>query len=230
MGIVTHGSQDSFALTGAGILYMYDKHTKTLALHDLKREIEILTLTLTEEQAARPALYAEMIERAAQINALVFSNHESLTLPDIFDRMRLRHMLKACAQQAGMGFDLATGAYGRFGDAFARQHTLHRIELVRDDRRSGQQNHYKASLETHKKLAVIARSATLYQVIRKLSERTVHDLIARAYGYQSQNEAEHLLMASSTLATLSKIVNKDFTPRYKIAHKNNPFAARETGN
>lgn len=211
-------SRGSFVAWGTGLEYEYDAQARVLGITDPARKKPLLHMDFDSMLSSDPLSYVRALDKTTKINALVFSNNSTVNLSAILEEPHLRTMIETSAALARCSYDLAHEQFERFEEYFCQNYLLSRLQLEKLTDRDQETRFYRAELETRNRNRVLCRSSNLYAVINKLSKKTARDLTTMEYGYRSQRSAQNLLVVSSNLSVISKILNKNFIPEHRIRH------------
>ncbi len=207
----------SFDAYGAGFTYKYHSNEQSLTIlraHDCKA---INTIALDSRSSCDVRAYIDDINKATQIYALMFSNNTQIELVEILKGPRLKSIVKNAARLARYSYDLKSYDFPRFTEKFCTHFSLKDIEVRKIYGRTKEEDFYVAKIKTKKDNAAAAISESLHGIMKDLSEKTVQDLIVAEYGGFNQREAQNLLTVSTNLATISRILNTEFSPHRRIA-------------
>jgi hypothetical protein len=205
-------SRGAFVAWGTGFHYSYDPDTFVLSVLDARNSRPLLRIDFDHALSEAVTSYVEILEKTTQIDALTFSNSTTSNLPDIFDDRRLVPILEGSAKTAFYALDLANGNYARFGQRFCSEFSLKEMTLRTAIQLEIEKPYYFAKLETVHNNAVSAYAPYLHIVMLELARKTVQNLIAAEYGYHMQNSAHNLLMVSSKLSILARILDERYVP------------------
>ena len=216
-------SGSGFKAWGKGFIYEYNAPRRELFItHALKGQL-LVALPVDRRLSRRVHEYVRLLEKTTQIKALIFSNNNTVDLSQTFDNDKLIILLQSSAALAGYAFDLTFEKYRHFERNFCAQFGLLSLKIRKIESYGMEDDFYAGKLETLRKLTVDARHKSLNTTILSLSERILHDLIARELTLPSQSAAYSLLKISSELATIAHVINHDFDPMTKIIHEKAPL-------
>ncbi|MCB1531475.1 MAG: hypothetical protein KDJ35_01265 [Alphaproteobacteria bacterium] len=211
-------SRGSFNAWGVGFDYEYDAKSESLYIIRARDKKPLLYINCEERLTLNPLQYTTALEKATQINAMVFSGNTNVDLSEILQGRQLRTMIKTAALQASYCFDLQQEDFDLFEQRFCETYLLRKLRLnkcVNADRSSA---FFRGELQTKTQNSIESSGAKLYSVINSLSTKAMYDLLYNTYGQPSQEEAQNLIDISSNLALIGKILDKNFHPMHKIAH------------
>lgn len=210
-------SRGSFVASGIGFRYKYDPDALVLDVLNTRSEKPLLYIDLDQQLAKNPLLYIQLLEKTLQIKSLMFSNNVTVDLSDSFDEARLAAILEMAARIARYSHDLSLANYRRFDAELCRNMSLKRIQVKPISNLDPNGTFYVAKLTTLNNNSVSTRSCTVFNALRALSDKVVRELITTEFSYPSQTSAHNLLLVSSKLATISRILDDSFIPEQYVA-------------
>lgn len=211
-----HNSRGSFVAWGIGFHYRYDPDTKILDIIDARRQKPLLFLDFDGKTSKDPLTFTRNLDKANQINALIFSNNTTNDLSETLEDRRLVPILENSVFLAHYCFDLNHGKFQRFAKHFCGDFALKNIQIDRVENINPEASYFLAELRTLNNNAITSRATSLHSVIRKLSEKAVQDLMTAEYGNVLSGSAHNLLTASSKLSIISRILDENFSPHRRI--------------
>lgn len=209
------GDGDNFDAWGVGLFYSYKVGIKQLDVFIGQGDEHLLTFKLRKGHAAQAQRFVHYFDRAAQVKALMLSNHGTTNIAETMAPDRLRGVLNNTYNLSCHAHDLHNDnlrLYVRLTQSFYQLRHFSLKHLVCPT--SGNA-YYRAGLKTHSQNEVIARSMTLHGVLMTLSEKIVRDLIALEFSTR-HNTAYNLLTLSAQLSTISRVLNDHFYPSQKV--------------
>lgn len=209
-------SRGSFIAWGIGLEYEYDAGSGVLDIAQARRNKPLLYIECDDRLTSNPLSFTCALEKATQINALVFSNNASTDLSDILGERHLKVMLETSAMQASYCYDLEHEDFELFETRFCENHHLRKLRLDKCTNLRGENAFFKGELQTRAQNSIETCGAKLFSVVKKLSNKTIDDLLANQYSYPANKEAQNLLAVSSNLSLISKILDKNFHPMHKM--------------
>jgi hypothetical protein len=208
-------SRGSFVAWGTGFTYEYNSEKKALNIVHAIQNKPLIYIDLDRHLAKNPLLYARMLEKVTQVNALVFSNNHDINLADIFENNRLIPILENSAIVARHSYDLETEKFENFSYRFCETYILKSLQLTKYANRTPGSVFYAAEMKTENNNSVHARASQLNQLLDKLSEKTVRDLMTTEYNHHFYKSAQNLLVVSSNLSVMGRVLDKNFIPLHK---------------
>lgn len=205
-------SQGSFVAWGVGLKYNYNAANGTLRISDEKRKTAFLDITLNRFLLQNPLAYVRAVEKATQINALMFSNNKNIDLSDIFEETRLIPLLEACALLAKHSLDLIHGRFDHFEYSFSEIFEIKYLRLEKHVRAGAGASLYAGELKTMNNNTIQASSLCLHKVIGNLSEQILRDLVSKELSHRTEKAVHNLLSAASNLAIIGKVLDENFDP------------------
>lgn len=209
-------SRGSFIAWGVGLEYEYDVNSSVLNIVHSRKNKPLIYIDCDSRLSEDPLGFTSALEKATQINALVFSNKTSVDLSDILKERHLKIMLETAALQASYSFDLEKEDYNLFEERFCKNYCLRKIRVHKCIDNEKDTAYFRGELQTRTQNSIQTCGAKLYSVIKGLSNKTVNDLLSQEYGHPSQQDAQNLLAVSSNLSLISKVLDKNFHPMHKI--------------
>lgn len=207
------GSQGEFVAWGIGFFYTYTPAKHRLDILHSHNEKPLIHVDLSDISARSPMEYVETLEKTTQIEALMLSNNTDLDLSAVYTDSRLLPILQGSVQIAAFGIDLKHQRFNRFAAMFCESFGLKTLGLKRTQYLKTQKNFYFAHMVTCYNNKTLASGHSLHGVMKALSEQTLSDLMASEFSHHTQNAAHNLLMVSSKLAILSRVLDKCFIPQ-----------------
>ncbi len=212
-------SQGSFTAWGTGLTYAYNAYDHSLSIVHRERHDTLAHINFDSAMAKNPLGYVELLEKATQIKALIFSNHQTIDLADMFDAGKLKELLKPAFLLSRYAFDLDTKRYHRFCRLFCEDHALKSVKIKRFISEDGSNEFFIARIQTQHDNGIIVRGCTMAGLTAALSDRTLRDLITMEFGHRFEGSAQNLLRVSSQLSTLSCLLDEVYCPIEKIKIK-----------
>lgn len=209
-------SHGSFKAWGTGFRYDYNSGKRSLNVihHDSERLLARLNFDSLLSKSPRP--YVKLIEKTSQINALMFSNNQTINLAGTMNEKHLTAIIQNVSVLSRHAFDLQSFALKRFCQSFAHEHNLKSVKIKQFMPRDLDSGFFIARLQTHHDNNISVRACTLAGLMTSLSDRTLNDLMTMEFGHRFEGSAHNLLNASSKLSSLSYILDEDFMPKSKV--------------
>ncbi len=148
-----------FEAKGCGLGYRYDGRTLTLDVLHLCMRRPLLLLDLGPVFPRNPLLYAEFLEKAAQINALLYSSNQTLNLCETIHVEKLVPVIWQLAKTAELAHDVELKNYKAFSESVGTIHEVQTFRLDYEESRYGRDNPYRLTLKTHSGTEIRASGA-----------------------------------------------------------------------
>jgi len=214
-------NRGSLKACGVGFDYHYDKNSNKLTITQTGDTEQLFLIELPKSAAAHAAEWIDCFEKSSQLKALMYSGNKTTNLTHILDAQRLRSILKTSKRHADYCLLLRDDKHQDFSIQFCQEHDLYSFIIHAHERGLNAQSYLFGEITTQYGNSVHVRSNNIPTLLLYLSERIVGDLITAEYGYNSKSYSQNLLLASSTLATISRILNQDFTPEEHVIQQAN---------
>ncbi len=205
-----------FEAKGCGLGYRYDGRTLTLDVLHLCMRRPLLLLDLGPVFPRNPLLYAEFLEKAAQINALLYSSNQTLNLCETIHVEKLVPVIWQLAKTAELAHDVELKNYKAFSESVGTIHEVQTFRLDYEESRYGRDNPYRLTLKTHSGTEIRASGSTARAAISKIAELTLRDVIALEFSLQSGENAQKLIALSARLSTVARLLDMNFDPSDKL--------------
>ena len=211
----THGS---FKAWGSEFRYDYNKNKSALDILHQDTEGLLARLKLDQDVSSNALSYVQLVEKASQINALMFSNNATVKLMDTMRLERLQPIIKNIVKLSRHAYDLQTLNLDRFCHFFADEFDLQSVKIKKfTSRNENNSAFFIARMLTHHDNGISVRACTMTGIMAAMSDRTLRDLITMEFGHRFKGSAHNLLNASSKLSSLSYILDENFVPESKIS-------------
>ncbi len=208
--------QGSFEAWGAGFRYEYDAPRKILDVVTTRDNKPLLFMDLRNGLCDDALLYTQYLEKATQINALVFSGSTTLDLTSTFDHQKLAAIVRSSSVLTHYALDLQLRRFHHFSRKFRRSCSLEEVYIDSLYQEDPETEFFKAFVKTRHGNTVSTGGPSMPGVLSRLSEKVIRDLIAVEFGDNHNHTAHNLLGVSSKLSTTSLILDKDFIPNDKL--------------
>lgn len=205
-----------FEAKGCGLGYRYDGRTLTLDVLHLCMRRPLLLLDLGPVFPRNPLLYAEFLEKAAQINALLYSSNQTLNLSETIHIEKLAPVVAQLSKTAELAHDVEMKNFARFAASLSAIHELHACRLEQQDRVNASEARYRLILKTPSGTEIRATGPTARASISKIAELMLRDVIALEFSAQSGQNAQNLIALSTRLSTIARLLDMNFDPYDKI--------------
>ena len=210
-------TQGSFRMWGTGFLFEYEADDRLLNISPTHSESVLARIKFDELLAEDPRGYIHSFDKTNQIKALMYSNNTSLDLSSIMDTHHLSNLIKITARVSRLAYDLDTKNFDRFSKLFCEDFDLKNLCIKTFKTKNDTNQFYIARIQTHHDNTVSVRACTLSGLAAALSDKTLKDLMTMEFGYNYSQSAQHLLNVSSKLATIARVLDKNFIPQHKLA-------------
>ncbi len=198
---------------GAAFNYSYNALKNTLLVYRNENGCKTLSITLPLKIAGNPLLFIQHLEKATQIKALMLSSNETIKLCQTIVPEKLTAIAKSVSKLALNSYDLGTERITNFTKLIRRSYGLKEFEISYiDHESSGAKPYYKAKIVSCRDNCVVVREDTMHQILKKLSEKILSDLIALEFSSRNNNCSEQLLRLSARINVMSKIIDDRFDP------------------
>jgi hypothetical protein len=201
---------------GIGFQYAYDPAVGILDIIDAKKAKPLIYVDFDRKLSRDTLAYVQFFEKATQINALIFSNNNTLDLSETFDDKRLVAILEDSAKLARYALDLKRRKFKKFCEDFCQEYELHTMEIKRIGGRVPGTAFYTAMIRTKNLNEISVRSPSVSRIMTMLSDKTMQDLLTVEFGHHLGTSAHTLLTASSKLSALGRILDSEFNPENVI--------------
>lgn len=209
-------TQGSFTLPGAGFLFEYLAEQRMLNIRPLKSESVLARIKFDEYLAEDPLGYIQSLDKTNQIKALMYSNNASLDLSSIMEEHHMANLIEITARISRLAYDLNTKNFDRFSKLFCDDFDLKKLCIKSFKSGDNSNKFYLARIQTKHNNTVSVRACTLSGLAAALSDKTLKDLMTMEFGYNYSHSAQHLLNVSSKLATIARVLDKNFIPEHKL--------------
>ncbi|HBR68564.1 MAG TPA: hypothetical protein DEA55_04220 [Rhodospirillaceae bacterium] len=209
-------SLGSFDARGTGFLYSYSARNNNLGIHLPRDNAHLIDIDL-KEFSVDALSYTQYLEKATQINALMFSNSATIDLTETFDPRRLRPITRNAAVFAGYALNLEQRRFHHFSLRFRESCALEEIYIDSLYRQEPDVEYFKGYVKTRQGNAVSAGGQSVADVLLGLSEKILRDLIVMEPEESRRNSSNDLLGASFKLSTTSRILDKNYLPCHKLS-------------
>ena len=207
---------ESFKAMGVGLAYEYDQSAKCLRLLDRHSQSCILEAQVALYASNTIKSFVELVEKTTQIQALLASGHSTYNITDIFSHERLAPYLETTLNFATMALFLELKEFNIFGEQFCEHYDLKAFTITPLTPASYSVDMYRITVETHHGNVVDYQAGTIHTCLNFISRQIISDLLLKETKNNFQHEAHVLLSASSTLSTLSLIMNHEFSAWKKL--------------
>jgi hypothetical protein len=206
----------SFEAWGVGFHYKYDAPSNSLSVFKPENAWGMLDISLPRKIEENPMLFVQHLEKVSQIKSLILSNNETVRLCETIVPDKLSAIAKSVSRLALSSFDARPEKLARFAKAMQRQYLLQSVEMNYINARDVKNAFFTASITTKKGNRTDASAASISLLLRELSEKIVRDLMTREFGSAHQGSADRLLVLSSRLSIISRILDENYTPEKSI--------------
>ena len=217
----------SFEAWGKGFHYSYNNDRKTINILHKDTERLLSKIKLDDHLSTEPLAYAEILEKASQISALMVSNNQSVVLSSITNLQQLRPLLNNVARLSRHAFDLKYNHLSRFCRAFATEYDIQRLKIKRFSSDGIEDAFFIARLQTKTGNGISVRACTMTGIMAAMSDKTLKDLITMEFGHRRDQSLQKLINVSSKFASLSYILDTHFIPENKIFTSLNSYVNEE---
>lgn len=209
----THGS---FKAWGSGFRYDYNNEQK--ALNVLHQDTERLLARFNFDRflSKSPLAYTELLNKTAQINALMVSNNQTINLSETMPLPHLSSVLSSIGGLSRHAFDLKQMHIRRFCLRFAMEFDLHSVKIKFFQPNDIENAFFIARLQTQHGNGISVRACSMTGIMAAMSDKTLRDLITMEFGHRFERSAQSLLNVSSKLSSLSWILDEEFDPSKRI--------------
>lgn len=212
-GVVTAG--------GVGIHYCFDCKNSTLSISTAHTKDVLALIDLDKAVTDYPGVFIEYFEKATQIIALVYSGNKNINLVDILEASRLAEILKTCARHVHHAILLENYEFQSLGAEFCKYYDLNALDIKKIEARTNSAGFYHARIITKYGNSAEVFAYQLDKLVLNLSEKIVADLITAEFGSTPRQYSQKLLIASTALGTIGRILNKRFNPADRIISEAN---------
>lgn len=205
-------SERSLCARGTGFYYHFDKTDHTLQIYCEISEQLIYEAMCSKFVSLNPQAFIEKLEKLAQIKALVLSNNQTINLNDILACDRLHGILENNTSIANKSNYLQNHHFKKFTCFLKEKHGLEEFQIKSLCCAKSGTSYFRALLKTFKGNEITVRDITLSGLTRKISEAITYDLIAREFSFSIGGPADNLLILSTKLKLLSRLLDPYFYP------------------
>lgn len=207
----------SFDAWGVGLFYHYSAPVNTLEVYSSPDDQAALLLqaTLSKNSQCHVQDFVSYFDKVSQIKALMLSNQTSVNIADTMESERLRGVLINTCSLAKSVCALTNDKLRSFVSSSKEMYELKHFSIKHLCCQASGEKYYRARLKTYNSNEIVARSITMHGVLMTLSEKIIRDLIALEFSTR-HNTADNLLIFSSQLTTISRVMNQNFYPLSKI--------------
>ena len=209
-------AQGSFSVWGTGFRFEYEAAEKVLNIIPSGESKAVAYYKLDNELAKSPYDFVRHLDKTNQIKALMYSNNRTTNLADTIDMQRIASLLKTTTLISGFVQSLHSADYERFSEDFSDKFELKAVNIRSYISNEEQREIFYGELLSLYGNIITARSKSLSGLLQMLSERVLTDLIMVECGHNLNNTGHNLLNASSKLATISRVLDKNFIPKRRI--------------
>ncbi len=206
----------SFEAWGTGFLYRYNAPSNNLSVLLPRQNTHLIDVDL-KEFSVDALSYTQYLEKATQINALMFSNSATIDLTETFDPRRLRPITRNAAVFAGYALNLEQRHFHHFSLRFRETCALEEIYIDSLYKQEPDVEYFKGYVKTRQGNAVSAGGPSIADVLLHLSEKILRDLIVMEPEESRRSNSNDLLGASFKLSTTSRILDENFLPCHKLS-------------
>lgn len=205
-----------FEARGCGLGYYFDGRSLTLDVLHLYLSRPLMILDLGNIFPRNPLLYAEFIEKAAQINALLYSSNQTLNLCETIDIKRLMPVIWQLVKTANLSHCIEMKNYVAFSDDIADTYGLNTFNLSHTPLSRNTKNSFTLTLRTKSGTAIRTHGESAHSCISLLADQGLRDLIAQEFSNYGTQEAQRLIALSARLSTIARILDINFDPGDKL--------------
>lgn len=209
-----------FEAKGCGLGYNYDGRTLTLDVLHLSLGQPLLLLDLGPVFPRNPLLYAEFLEKSAQINALLYSSNQTLNLCETIHIEKLVPVIWQLAKTAELAHDVEIRNFTNFSASVARTYDLQIFRLENLGPDATGENNYRLTLKTRNGTEIRSIADSARGVIGKIAELTLRDVIALEFTLQCGQATQNLIALSARLSTIARLLDMNFDPSDKLLISN----------
>lgn len=163
-----------------------------------------------------------IFERAMQVTALMLSNYTTHQLVEVMEENRIKSILIETARVARHALDLEDEHFSCFEESFCKDYGVRKIGIRKVQGHESQSFLYFGGLETHQQNRIATEAETLSLLLSSLSDKVIHDLLAREIRYNNKAAPHQLMALSYKLTLLSQVVNRNFIPENYLKRPKSP--------
>ena len=216
MRTVETNRDGSFIACGVGILYKYTAQTHTLEIFRQQKRTYLFNLPLESISRERVSFLIEKLDKAAQIKALMISNHKTNNLTLTISADKLPAILQSAYRLAFYALDAKTGEWQKLAYTICNDFALKQFKIKRFICPSAGTAYVRAAIKTYRDNEVTVREKNLPVMLKRLSEKVMQDLIMVEFAYRHDSHAHQLVSLSSKLATLGRVLDPAYEPKSQI--------------
>ncbi len=218
------GDDGSFTCIGAGLNYAYQATENRLIVRDPRFSDILLIIYFDQQMKAEPLEFLNLFEKTISIKALVYSQNQSEDICELFEGFQLHAVLKHSAMLTRYAFNLKTQNFKDFEKQFCNDAMLAHFKIKHIKAGLCSKPFYGADLYTTQGNHISARSKNIHRLMRKISEKTMRDLIVKEYDVIQKHKFKEygafFVNMSSNLSILSQVLNPVYYPA-SIHQENN---------
>lgn len=206
----------SLDVKGIGLRYIYSAPDNFLHICiDHKSCKPIFSIYCDRHLSKEILEFIFSIEKISKIKAIILSNHTSVDLTDTMMPQRLDGILDSICYIAQLNLYLEQKRYKKFSKELSYKYNLKDFNIKQFCCQQSGTSYYRALIQSGGGQEAVIRDVEISGLIRKLSESVIRDLIAREFG-QNNDLANSLLMLSSDMSIMARLMDKHFIPENNL--------------
>ena len=209
-------TRGSFGLWGTSFRYDYSNRKRVLTVSHTDTEKLLAQFNFDKSLSKSPLLYAKLLDKATQINALMVSNNRTVDLANTMELRHLRPLIESLGGISRHAYDLSNLSLSNFCEEFADEFQLKSVKIKYFQPNDDGNAFFIARIQTRHDNGICVRACTLSGLTAAMADRTMRDLITMEFGLRMDGSAQNLLTASSRLSSLSLILDESFIPSDKV--------------
>ncbi len=202
----------SFEAWGVGFHYKYNAPANSLSVFKPENAWGMLDISLPRKIEENPVLFVQHLEKVSQIKSLILSNNETIRLCETIVPDKLSAIAKSVSRLALTSFDARPEKLARFARAMQRQYQLGSVDIQHKEASDPKNTFFRTMITTKAGHKTEASAPSLHGLLRDMSEKIVRDLMTHEFGASFQGSADRLLVLSSRLSIIARILDESYQP------------------
>lgn len=208
-----------FIAHGLGLRYEYDRHKHALKISTLRSDTGLFSLLCPARMSENPLLLVHNLEKAGCIKALMLSDNETANLAQTMNECRLKPILQSVFELAIESFDLAHGDFDSFTTRKTMAYGLEDFQIKHMQCTRSGTSYYRLFVKIGDTQDVVIRDTEFDTLLTKSAKTIVRDLIPHTFSSSNRETGDKLLMLSSRLSLLGRILNENYSPELQVKDK-----------
>ncbi len=214
-------AQGGFIALGVGLRYEYDTTKHALRVATLGADTDLFTLLCPQRTKNDPEYLVHCLEKAACIKALMLSNNETINLSQTMNVCRLKPVLQNVFELAIQSHDFAFGHFDQFTSRLSNLYKLEDFQIKHMQCSRSGTAYYRLFVKIASGDDIVVRETECDTLLIKSAQHIVRDLIPPILSQPSRENADLLLMLSSRLSLIGRILNENYRPDLQVKDKKN---------